>query len=549
MPLFVVFIISFSSFAQSKEDDGEIENTQIIIEKNKKVVFPEIQRKFELITPPVKKSTNSEPRDYKLNSNYIKAEEFDPKIKISTIKEDNAIDKKRNFIKIGGGNYLTTYLEGQVLTKNHPKYTVGLYAKHFASANGPLKNAGASDNHIKGYATYFAKKIILNSQINYNRIAGNYYGYNQKLVDNGDNQLKDSIYQVYNLLNAKLNIQQADTNLKYIYKANIEYYNTGNKDNSIQENEFVANGMLKYHLDKVSNLNFDLNSSFSTYKNKTEVNRNLVSLRAFYSRYVYQNLWVSGGFSGAYENDTASNTKRIHIYPYVNAEYEVSRKIKAYLTLDGGMDKINYRNRLEKNFFVDGTQPLVHTNRLYEFSIGLKGNLHNYLIFNTKPSIASIRNLALFTNSLTDSSRYSTIYDRGNTTRFSWMNELTFQPNSDLQMGLRFTYNYFETDKIAKPWLIPAYSGAFFTSYNLFNKFLFQFDAFYYGEFYAFNYISNKEYKMKDIIDINFKTNYKFSDRFSVYLYFFNILAQNYQIYNYYPVKGFNVVGGLWYTF
>lgn len=51
--------------------------------------------------------------------------------------------------------------------------------------------------------------------------------------------------------------------------------------------------------------------------------------------------------------------------------------------------------------------------------------------------------------------------------------------------------------------------------------------------------------KMKDINELNFRTEYKFIDWLSVNLTFNNILNQKYETFYGYTHQGFNVMGGV----
>jgi outer membrane cobalamin receptor len=52
-----------------------------------------------------------------------------------------------------------------------------------------------------------------------------------------------------------------------------------------------------------------------------------------------------------------------------------------------------------------------------------------------------------------------------------------------------------------------------------------------------------------NIIDLNLKADYRFSDKFSTFVMLNNILNRKYERFTNYPNKGLNVIGGISYTF
>jgi len=50
-------------------------------------------------------------------------------------------------------------------------------------------------------------------------------------------------------------------------------------------------------------------------------------------------------------------------------------------------------------------------------------------------------------------------------------------------------------------------------------------------------------------LDLNAKVDYFLSKKISAFLKFNNLLSSNYQLYLYYPVRGFQVMGGVSWSF
>ena len=60
---------------------------------------------------------------------------------------------------------------------------------------------------------------------------------------------------------------------------------------------------------------------------------------------------------------------------------------------------------------------------------------------------------------------------------------------------------------------------------------------------------TDEDFNLGFLADANLHMEYRYSNRFSVFLHFNNLAAQKYARWNRYPVQGFQVLGGLTFAF
>ena len=84
--------------------------------------------------------------------------------------------------------------------------------------------------------------------------------------------------------------------------------------------------------------------------------------------------------------------------------------------------------------------------------------------------------------------------------------------------------------------------------FNLYQKFLITPDIEFIGGIKSIDSVGNT-ITLDPIVDLNLKLEYLISDRFTAFVQFKNILSQEYQLYNRYPVKAFQFIAGLSYSF
>ena len=96
----------------------------------------------------------------------------------------------------------------------------------------------------------------------------------------------------------------------------------------------------------------------------------------------------------------------------------------------------------------------------------------------------------------------------------------------------------------------PKYRVAFNSSYNLYNKFLFSVDFIGQGGMKALEFVPMQStVTIKPALDLNFKMDYFISRKVSAFIKLNNLLSNNYQVYLNYPVRGFQAVGGVSWSF
>ncbi|MDX2190863.1 MAG: TonB-dependent receptor [Bacteroidota bacterium] len=540
---FLIFLINLTGLAQIKyTDKGDIENTEIVIEKNKKITFPEMPRTIEKAVIQ-KKSGTSEPKlhEYKEPSGSLPAVET--KLRLLSIKEETKELLKRNFLRVGAGNYFTTYAEGSLVTKSNPNYRLGVNARHFASYWGPVREvySGSSQNNVMLYGNYFVKKNLLSANVNYENVGVHFYGNGNQRTDKN----AADVFQSLTTFGVQARIEKIDTLAKINYAIDASFNSFSDKYKA-RETEIWLNGIGNYQINDFNKINLDINVSQTNRTDSLVQNRILFQIKPTYEYMFNEKLTLKGGFNVAYENDTNKNDKDVHLYPVLNAQYQVFDKVKLFVGFDGGMERNILRTYANANPYIGPNINLIHSNRLWEINGGAKGNFLNYGYLNTQLSYSQYKNLYLFAPSNVDSSKYNVIYANGGV--FKWANNIDFKITNALKIGAKLDYYNYSLDS-TKNWLRPNLELGITGQYNIYEKLYFNLDLTYVSGLAIKNFKSGKTYQLPDIIDVTFRTNYMISKKLNVFLYFFNILNQNYQRIGYYPVRGITVVGGITFSF
>ena len=207
-----VVMLFFGSYLvaqdQNWEEDGDIQDAEVIIEKERQITLEKANRGFEKVAPHPVEITGT---DQNYSFDYIKytATPFSPTVRINRIKEQPLPKLYGNYVKAGIGNYGTTYLEGYFNNKRSETHSLGGYLKSLSSTRGPVdKGNSASSEFSLGFdGSYFGQEVTWTGNVEYGRDKIFYYGYTPGIeVD------KDTIKQVYNKVSIGLGIEDRHKN-------------------------------------------------------------------------------------------------------------------------------------------------------------------------------------------------------------------------------------------------------------------------------------------------------------------------------------------------
>jgi hypothetical protein len=532
----ILFLFSPKAYGQ-----GNVESEVIIVEKSREIKLPQANRNFEKIKIEAPKPKTA-PQAYETENVMLNLPRLETKIKINSIKPPVPAALYGNYVKAGFGNYTTPYLEGFFNSKRSDNFLYGAHVKHFSSLNGPVANSGFSDNKADVYGRYFGEKFTLKGNLNYSRSRYNFYGYNKEQPVN-----KDSLKQVFNIFSAVVGIENQRKDSKRNYDFNLGYYNLMDHYKA-RESEILFTGLSRYKISDDKFISTTFIASLSSRTDSSTIRRNFFQTKPAYN-IIIDKLTLRTGINMAYTDDPVGN--KFHLYPSVNADYAlIPQRLTAFGGIDGEMQKNVLRTFISQNPYLKSNVELLHTNKTFELYAGAKGNIAGKLNYKARIAYQNYKNLYFFNNSVVDTSKFDILYAKGPSTVVNLTGELSYELSQRFRVSaVGNYYKYSISPDTLKPWHRPNFSSSVVATYNLRNKIFFNMDIYYISGLSGKNYKTNHEVKLHDIVDLNFKVDYRLSKTFSAFLEFNNILGKKYQRYLYYPVKSINILAGLTYSF
>ena len=531
------------AMAQEWEDDGELDDVEVEIVKDREIKLPFANKNFEKVPPSPVTPTKPELEYTFENVNY-KLKTLNPRIRPLKAADDELSKTYGNYIKGGFGNFVTPYLEGFFSNKRNRDYSYGAHFRHLSSRNGPVddENSGSSDSGIELFGRAFTKTATLGATIGYDTKRYNFYGYEPDQEVN-----KDTIEQRLNHFHLKADVasNKKKSPLKYNLQASFDFL----QDNfSAEESEvgFDFNG--SYAFGDAAALNIDADLAFISRDDEgLDIDgRTLFRLSPSFD-FEYQDFKIRAGFNVAFENDTITNADKLHFFPAVRASYLLIDDLTIYAGIRGNVEKNTLRSLLAENPFLGAAVPVFHSNKTFDFYGGLEGKLSNAIGVHGGVSVANYKNMYFYVNSLENRAEFDIIYDTGNTTVFNAFAELMLNKSDKLKAVGRVDYYGYGTDEVAEAWHKPNYRVSVLAGYTLVEKIVLNGGLYVIGGIEAPTLDGNVE--LDPAIDLNLKMEYLFSDAASAFIKVDNIFSNEYELLNNYPVRGLQAMVGFTYNF
>jgi len=538
---------SLHSVAQNDwENDGEIEDVEIEIVKDREIKLPTINRNFEKI-PPLSTLSKKEDLTYFYNTINFDLQPLDINIRPLRIKEEKLDKFYGNYIKGGFGNYVTPYFEGYVNSKRNEQYSYGAHLNYLNSKNGPVddENSGSGVLDVDVFGKAFGKNATLSGAIGYNRNRYNFYGY-----DEGIEVSADSIEQIFNRVSIDLGLQNAKVESDFDYNLGLGF-NYLSDSYEATESQLALNASATYSISE--SVSAGVTSELATIKQDDTGFSESRSLLKFnpHVKFKYQDFSIIAGFNIAYEDDTLGTSDDLHFFPMAEARYPFSSVLELYAGISGDVEKQTLNSITRQNPYIQANQPVYHNIKTFDFYGGAKGKFNNDIGYHAGFSIANYKNFHYFLNSPTDQAQFFAAFDPENTAVVNVFGELTYAKN-DFKSTFRTDYwGYNVSDNLvgSEAWHKPNYQLTLTSSYNLFDKVLLNSSLFGIGGIKALDIASGEEINLDAAFDLSFKADYLISNQVSVFASFNNIFSQEYQLLNRYPVRKLQFLAGLTYSF
>lgn len=541
--LAIVLVFQQTVYGQQEWDkEGNLEDVEIEIVKERQITLPEATRNFEKI-PPRPAESNRPSFLYDFKPFTFQASQINPAIRPLKLKQEAASDIFGGYLSAGYGNFSSPYLEGFINSRRDKNKLIGAHAFLRSSDKGPVdgRNSGSGSSGVSLFAKGFSEYVTLSAEAGFENRSTHFYGYTP-----GSDVSRADIKQSYNLFNLQGEVANAK-NSAFAYTVGAGFSYLADKF-AARESEAAFDFNSSYKINDESAIAIGANYYLINRKDSLVAAsaRSLFSINPRYEFFVVEDLKLSAGIVAAFENDSVDN-RDVHAYPDVRIAYPLSPSVDVTASLTGGIEKVSLQTLSNENLWIAPNIPVFHTNKLFDLQAALHTKIGNKIAVNGGFSLASLKNLYFFKNMVTDPSKFTVEYDDV-TTRTNFFASLGFAQTESIKVLVRGDVYSYSTE-IAEAWHRPTYKVTGETSFNLYSKLLLDFNLIAQGGMKGFDPLTDQTVKLDPAFDLNIRAEYLISKSFSIFAQFNNLTSAQYPVFLNYPVRGFQGLGGLTWSF
>ena len=445
-----------------------------------------------------------------------------------------------NYIKAGIGNVHLPYVKAGFSFGDRKNSFFNVFAEGYSAKgnqefqDNSLINVAASgtvktSNHLE-----WTGKLGFRDDVYY------LYGFHPDTL----HFIKDQLQQQFLTFDGRIALRNTiPTEFGLTYNPNFKITAFGNT-NSSRSSE--ADMVLNLPLQKSLNDNFDISLGFTAdvtnYQREggATMNNNifLVSPAVIYHN---DNLALHLEMTPSWDQND------FHLLPNFRGEYTTDDKLfTLFLSLDGYYDKGSYKRFAGVNPWLWAPTNLLNT-RVTEFFGGIKGSFNQHFSYLAKAGVSESHNMALFLNDSLDGKNYQVVYD-DKLQAFTFHGEVSYMEGEEFTATAGFTFNNFKTSTQYKAWgLLPVELTATMR-WQIMKDLWLKADLWAFQGAY-WRYLNKTNGTGDGGFDINAGLEFRLTRQLNLWLQMNNLFNDKYQRWNQYPVYGFNILGGVIFSF
>lgn len=542
--LFGLLLVVLAATAQkdSTAVQGEIVTSEVVIEKNKEIVLPVVEKLYQ----------RAGLRSFETDPLKIPLTVFEPAmiwpayktdVPVKSFNQSYSSSMYPNYLKLGYGNFGSPMLDlGMFHTVREVDLKSNVFYERFNAGPVNGSNSGSAQGSVDFSASYQKNRIQLLPYLSFKNQQYRFYGNTN--IDNVPFRMDANTRVSWNHLNTGLQFKATagDLILEVSPMVSFAAQNIRNAGSLNQETMLGAKGSLLIIIDEVFSAGFDLGAQTASYTGGLDYTRSLLTINPSF-KYSKDQLLIKAGFLLASSKTSGESTSGF--YPDITAEWSFTDQWSVYGLVAGGVTWNGLNELLSQNEFLDDSLRIVNSELNSEFGAGITGSPVKNLTIDVGVRFGTLNDLPLFTPSSSDSSRFTVSYDDESIQRITFSTNLSYSPTNTSTYGASLQVNGYSTSVLDRAWHLPTFVFEAYTSHNISEKLLVSATVLTMGGIQA---PANVDFGISDLdsfIVLGLGFNYLLSERGSAFIEVNNLLNKEYQRYIGYPVRGLTFkIGG-----
>ncbi|MGN6397575.1 MAG: hypothetical protein ACTHMI_18535 [Mucilaginibacter sp.] len=454
-----------------------------------------------------------------------------------------------NYVKAGLGSLKTTYGEAYFANGKDNALQVGGYLKHFAQ-NGNLYNQKSAKEEVGVFGKSVGDLNSLSGRITYNYNSNYFYGFDEFTAPSAIQANK----QHFSTLGAEgelaKNYQDVEKDFTYALKLKGYIFSDAYqaRENNLVLSGFVNQTIKQFYAGLAGSIDL------STQKDSLfDYNNSLIRLNP-YIKFQGDNYKVDAGINIV---DQFGYKSAFYIFPSARAELQVIPKyVRVFAEAKGDVNRTSLHDLMGINPFLGQNFDIKNSVDQLDIAAGLKGTIAPGLGFKVTVFRNEIKNMPLFVNDFnlaTGYNRFKVIYDEGRSRVSGLTGELDYKVSEDMDIFGRIEFKDYKM-ATTEPFFLPKVVFKGGTNFKIGDKISISGTLLVRGSVQSAPKVapggtSTLPTEIDGFADLSAGADYKLPKRFSVFIHANNLLNSTSQTWLYYPDYGFNIFGGVGYSF
>lgn len=474
-------------------------------------------------------------------------------------------DLTSNYVKLGVGNFSSILAEAYVAVEDYKDMRVGGFAKHL-SQKGPLDAQKYGRQEIGVFGRRILPNFTVDGLLGYNRYATNFYGNPLDVNDVSLNPAKEA--QRFNdiYFNGELTSNYDPNNDEAVsYSAKVDAY-TYNDKYDVRESSVALSGYLNKRVRAFNigaNVGLDVNTlnGTSNPENDGKWNNSVFNINPYVS-FKGANYALILGANLVSEFGDASS---FNVFPAVDIDFSlVPGYIHLFGGINGGVNKTSFKTLSQINPYLGPAQSFQNTIERLNFYGGVKGNAGATFGYKAKIMYKSLEQVPFFINNMENPFRFDVIYDGNEDDKVKYFGiegEMNVRLSEVVNVGGRLNIDGYTMAAQEEAWFTPALRLAANARFNISEKVYIDAEGYLHDKTSAREYTYDNatspvtispDYRvisMPSYFDLSAGVEYRAMKNLGIFARANNIFNSEYERFLYYPRLGFNLIGGLNYSF
>jgi hypothetical protein len=445
-----------------------------------------------------------------------------------------------NYIKVGAGNVHLPYVLAGLSFGDRKNSFFNLYAEGYSSKGKlPFQENSLLAATISG-TIRAANNLEWDGALGFRGEGYYLYGFQPDTLKFAKSQLQQQFFTFDGRIGLRNTVP---TIYGLTYHPNVKIAAFGeNNDPRSSELDMVLNVPVEKTLNEHFAIDLGFTADITNYENgnAATINNNLFLVSP---AVVYH----SDNLALHIEMTPSWDQSNFHLLPNFRADYTTDNKrFTLFASLDGYYDKGSFKRFAGINPWLWAPTNLLNT-RVTEFFGGFKGSLSDHISYLAKAGFSESRNMPLFLNDSLDGKNFQVVYE-DKLDAFSLHGEISYIQGEDFNITAALTLNNYKTSSQYRAWgLLPL-------EFTTAMRWQIMKDLWLKADLWAFQgaewrYLNQSVANGAGGFDLNAGVEFRITRQLNLWLQMNDLFNDKYQRWNQYPVYGFNILGGVIFTF